>query len=60
MPQQVRMAIKKGLENAKPIEMKRENQPPIQMLPIDLNITKDENGDYIIKNPYLNKLAEIK
>jgi hypothetical protein len=60
MPQQVRMAIKKGLENAKPIEMKRENQPPIQMLPIELNITKDESGDYIIKNPYLNKLAEIK
>jgi hypothetical protein len=60
MPQQVRMAIKKGLENAKPIEMKRENQPSIQMLPIDLNITKDESGDYIIKNPYLDKLEEIK
>jgi hypothetical protein len=50
------MALKKGLENAKPIEMKRENQPPIQMLPIELSITQDGNGDYIIKNPYLNKL----
>jgi hypothetical protein len=51
MPQQVRMAFKKGLENSKPVQVGNR-----KMLPIDLNITKDESGDYIIKNPYLDKL----
>jgi hypothetical protein len=55
MPQQVRMAFKKGLENSKPVQVGNR-----KMLPIDLNITKDESGDYIIKNPYLDKLEEIK
>ena len=55
MPQQVRMSFKKGLENSKPVQVGAR-----KMLPIDLNITKNESGDYIIKNPYLDKLSEIK
>lgn len=51
MPQQIRMAFKKGLENSKPVQVGNR-----KMLPIDLNITKDESGNYIIKNPYLDKL----
>jgi hypothetical protein len=51
MPQQVRMSLKKGLENSKPVQVGNR-----KMLPVDLNITKDGNGDYIIKNPYLDKL----
>jgi hypothetical protein len=51
MPQQVRMSLKKGLENSKPVQVGNR-----KMLPVDLNITKDSNGDYIIKNPYLDKL----
>lgn len=55
MPQQVRMSFKKGLENSKPVQVGTR-----KMLPIDLDITKNESGDYIIKNPYLDKLSEIK
>lgn len=55
MPQQVRMSFKKGLENSKPVQVGNR-----KMLPIDLNITRDEEDNYIIKNPYLDKLAEIK
>ena len=51
MPQQVRMSLKKGLENSKPVQVGNR-----KMLPVDLNITKNESGDYIIKNPYLDKL----
>jgi hypothetical protein len=52
MPQQVRMSLKKGLENSKPVQVGNK-----KMLPVDLNITKDEEGNYIIKNPYLDNIA---
>jgi uncharacterized protein YdaT len=52
MPQQIRMSFKKGLENSKPVQVGNK-----KMLPIDLSITKDEEGNYIIKNPYLDNIV---
>jgi hypothetical protein len=52
MPQQIRMSFKKGLENSKPVQVGNK-----KMLPIDLSITKDEESNYIIKNPYLDNIV---
>ena len=55
MPQQVVMAFKKGLENSKLVDMNTKKGTR-QMLPLNLSITQDENGNYLIKNPHSDKL----
>ena len=47
IPQQVRLAIKKGAEGQKTINVAGKS-----MIPLNLKVSKDDNGDYIIKNPY--------
>ena len=59
MPQQVVMAFKKGLENSKLVDINTKKGTK-QMLPLNLSITQDENGNYLIKNPHSDKLSEIK
>ena len=59
MPQQVVMAFKKGLENSKLVDINTKKGTR-QMLPLNLNITQDENGNYLIKNPHSDKISEIK
>ncbi len=59
MPQQVVMAFKKGLENSKLVDINTKKGTR-QMLPLNLSITQDENGNYLIKNPHSDKISEIK
>jgi len=47
LPQPIRLAIKKGVEDQKLV-----NVGDKQMIPLDLEITRDEFGNYLIKNPY--------
>ncbi len=53
LPQQVRLAIKKGAEGQKMVDIAGR-----KMVPLSLEITKDSNGDYLIKNPYFGGSLE--
>ena len=54
IPQQVRLAIKKGAEDQKMVNVAGKS-----MIPLNLTVSKDEEGNYIIKNPYqMNDLKE--
>jgi hypothetical protein len=47
IPQQVRLAIKKGAEDQKVVNIAGKS-----MIPLNLTVSKDEEGNYLIKNPY--------
>ena len=47
LPQPIRLALKKGVEDQKLV-----NVGDKQMIPLDLEVTRDEFGNYLIKNPY--------
>lgn len=53
IPQQIRLAIKKGAENQKIVNVAGKS-----MIPLDLTISKDEEGNYLIKNPYQTNVTE--
>jgi len=54
LPQPVRLSIKKGAEGQKMQDIGGK-----KMVPLNLDITKDEEGNYLIKNPYTN-ISEYK
>jgi hypothetical protein len=47
LPQNIRISIKKGVEGQKVVNIGGQS-----MVPLDLEVTKDEMGNYLIKNPY--------
>jgi hypothetical protein len=53
IPQQVRLAIKKGAEDQKVVNVAGKS-----MIPLNLVVSKDEEGNYIIKNPYQTDITE--
>ena len=53
LPQQVRLAIKKGAEGQKMVDVAGK-----KMVPLNLEIIKDNSGDYLIKNPYFGDSIE--